>query len=419
MTTEPTNENTSPHPSAAPVSTRRPARLALVPPGSPRRHAVKALGVAPLGEPVLIGLSVEDARHHIQVLGPTGTGKSTLLLNIALAEVRAGRGLTVIDPGRGDLVRNLLDRLPASVGNRLVLIDPDEHDAPPALNLFDLAADPEAVADQLVGVMAKVWARYWGPRTDDLARHAVLTLAHVRGATLADLPVLLADTAYRRRVMAQVQRRAGPLGSAGLVAFWAWYDQLTPAQASVQVGPLLSKLRAVLSRRFAADLFGTAASTFRLPDILNGGVLLVRLPKGVLGEDTVRLTGSLLLAALLHAAAARADQPEPDRLDATLIADECHNLLHLPIGLDDALAEARGLHLSLVLAHQHLDQLGDSMAAAIDANARNKVLFPCPNGTPAPWPTTSARTSPPKTSCAATHTASSPAWSSTAATPNR
>lgn len=360
---------------AAP-SFRGPARLRLVPPNSPRRQAVKALGVAPLGEPVLIGLAPADARHHVHVPGPTGTGKSTLLLNLALADARAGRGLAVFDP-KGDLIRDLLDRLPDGVAGRLVVIDPDEKQAPPALNLFDLGDDPESVADHLVGVIAKVWAQYWGPRTDDLARHAVLTVAHQPGATLADLPILLADPVYRRRVMAQVRKRAGQVEVAELVAFWAWYDELSPAQASVQAGPLLSKLRAVLSRRFAAQLFGMGTSTFRLNEILDGGVLLVRLPP-TLGEDTVRLVGSLLLAALFNAASARADLPEADRLDASLILDEAHNFLNLPVGVDNALATARALRLALVLAHQHLGQLSTSMAGAIDANARNKVFFSLP-----------------------------------------
>jgi hypothetical protein len=305
MTTQPPSTT-----AAAPSWRRRgPARLRLVPPDEASRQAVKALGVAAVGEPVLIGLAPADARHHMHVPGPTGTGKTTLLLNLAIADARAGRGLAVFDP-KGDLVRDLLARLPASVAGRLVLIDPDEKAAPVALNLFDLAADPEQVADQLVGVMAKVWAQYWGPRTDDLARHAVLTLAHVPGATLADLPVLLADAGYRRRVLNAVRRRVGPVDSAGLVSFWAWYDSLTPAQAAVQVGPLLSKLRAVLSRRFAAELFGTAASTVRLREVLDGGILLVRLPPS-LGDDTVRLVGSLLLAALLHAASPAPTCPKP------------------------------------------------------------------------------------------------------------
>ncbi len=372
------NKNTAGGAQAPPAasSARTPARLCLVPAHAQSRQAVKALGVAPIGEPVLIGLAPEDARHHVHVPGPTGTGKSTLLLNLAIADARAGRGLAVFDP-KGDLTRDLLARLPASAAGRLVLIDPDERDAPVSLNLFDLADDPEDVADQLVGVMAKVWAQYWGPRTDDLARHAVLTLAHVPGATLADLPTLLADTTYRRRVVNGIRRKLGPVGAAGLVAFWAWYDSLTPAAASVQVGPLLSKLRAVLSRRFAAGLFGAGASTFRLADILDGGILLVRLPPS-LGDDTVRLVGSLLLAALLHTAQRRADLPEDERLDASLILDECQTFLNLPVGVDDALAQARAFRLGLVLAHQHLGQLTTRMAAALDANARNKVFFTLP-----------------------------------------
>jgi hypothetical protein len=363
---------------APPGPRRRPTWLRLVPAGAASRQAVRALGVTHGPRPALIGLAPADALHHTHVPGPTGTGKSTLLLNLALADARAGRGLAVFDP-KGDLIRDLLARLPASAAGRLVLIDPDEKTAPAALNLFDLGSDPEDTADQLTAVMARVWAQYWGPRTDDLARHAILTLAHLPGATLADLPGLLADPARRRRVLAAARRTADPVQSAGLTAFWAWFDALPPGQAAVQAGPLLSRLRAVLSRRFAAALLGTAASTFRLADILDGGILLVRLPPS-LGEDTVRLTGSLLLAALLHAASARTSLPEQQRLDASLILDEAHTFLHLPAGVAEALAQARALHVSLTLAHQHLGQLTPAMAAAIDANARNKVFFALPPG---------------------------------------
>src|SRR5204862_1605819 len=108
---------------------------------------------------------------------------------------------------------------------------------------------------------------------------------------------------------------------------------------------------------------------------LDGGVLLARLPKGILGEDGTRLVGSLLVSGLWQATAARARLPEPERLDCSVVLDEAHNFLHLPIGIDDALAEARGLHTSWVLAHQYRGQLSREMAEAIDANARNKVFF--------------------------------------------
>jgi len=351
-----------------------PARLRLRPVDDPARTRPKPLGVTDADTSgAIVGLHVADARHHLHVLGPTGTGKSTLLLNYTLGEVRAGRGVAVFDP-KGDLTRDLLDRLPPEAGERLVLIDPDETQAPAALNLLQLAEDPYDTADQLVGVMAKVWAATWGPRTDDLARHALLTLMRIPGASLTDLPTLLANPRLRRAALARPDQRDDDGWGVDLHAFWSWWDGQSPGLAAQQLGPLLSKLRAVLSRRLAAGLFGVPRSTFHLDDILNGGILLVRLPKAM-GEDTVRLTGSLLLAALLHTAGRRAALSESQRLDASLVIDEAYNFVNLPIGIDDALAETRALRLSMLLAHQHLGQLSRSMFSAIDANARSKVFF--------------------------------------------
>jgi hypothetical protein len=110
-------------------------------------------------------------------------------------------------------------------------------------------------------------------------------------------------------------------------------------------------------------------------DVLGGGLLLARLPKGSVGEDTARLVGALLVAAVWQAATARADSQV--RPDATLYVDECQNFLALPTGIDDVLAEARGYHLSIVLAHQHLGQLPRDIAEAASANARNKIYFCC------------------------------------------
>jgi hypothetical protein len=131
----------------------------------------------------------------------------------------------------------------------------------------------------------------------------------------------------------------------------------------------------VLARRFVRDLLACPAATINLSDVLDGGILIARLPKGQIGEDTSRLIGSLLLSGLWSAATRRAQLPADQRQDATIIVDECHNFLHLPVGMDDALAEARGYRISLVLAHQHLAQLPADIAQAVDANARNKIYF--------------------------------------------
>lgn len=350
---------------------RRPRRLRLIPPGDPRRDEPKPIGVADSGPARPVVLPVPGARHHMHVVGHTGGGKSTELLNLILADARAGRGVAVFDP-KGDLVNDVLPRLPSACGSRLVVIDPAEMQAPPSLNILDAAGrDDELVIENVTGVLRRLYADTWGPRIDDTLRSAIRTLIDHPGVTLADVPVLLTNRSFRQRLTARF-RRDDP---EGLGAFWDAYEALTPAGTAQACGPLLSKLRPILGRRFVADLLGSATSSFAMADILDGGILLARLPKGVLGDDACRLVGSLLLAQLWQTALTRASLPEDDRPDAAAYIDEVHNFLHLPIGLDDALGEARGYHLSLVLAHQHLAQLPKEMGEALHANARNKLFF--------------------------------------------
>ena len=348
---------------------RGPAPLRLLPPDHPGRQRPKPLGDSDAGPRRGVALAVADARHHAHVVGATGSGKSTLLTNLILADALAGRGVVVLDP-KGDLVTDVLARLPEDAGDRLVLLDPAESEAPPSLNVLDVAGrDPELVVDQVVGVFHRLYAAWWGPRTEDVLRSAALTLTRRGGTTLAHVPLLFTSPAYRKKMT------AGLSDPAGLGGFWSWYEGLSDAAQSQVVGPVMNKLRAVLTRRFALDLLGSAESSFSLARVLDGGILLARLPKGVLGDDTTRLVGSLLLAGLWQAATARAALPEDRRLDAAVYVDECQNFLHLPGSLDDVLAEARGYHLALTLAHQHLGQLPADLAEGVAANARNKVFF--------------------------------------------
>lgn len=328
-------------------------------------RATKVLGDAEVGGHA-VALSVADARYHLHVVGSTGSGKTTLLVNMAVEDIRAGRGTVVIDP-HGDMVLDILDRLPASVAGRVVLFDPDQPN-PPTLNPLS-GDDPDLVVDNLVSIFGNIFAKAWGPRMDDVMRVACLTLLRHANVTLQHIPPLLNSAQFRSAMT------VGLDDPAGLSGFWQWYDQLNPALRSQVIGPVLARLRAFLLRDFVKRTMRYPRSSFDMGKVLDGGALLVRIPKGQLGEDTSKLLGSLVLAQVWQAATARASVPADRRRDATLIIDECQNFLTLANSLDSMLAEARKYRLPMVLAHQDLAQFPKDLLAAASANARNKLYF--------------------------------------------
>lgn len=339
--------------------------------------AGKQLGLDTRGREV--ALTAADARYHLHLLGPTGVGKSTLIARLALGDLASGRGAVVIDP-KGDLIEEILQRIPEDSTDRVDLLDPLDH-RPPGLNVLE-GDDHDLVVDQLVGIFRRVFERFWGPRTDDILRVALLTLRRAaenpdanvilagEGATLADVPKLLTDEQWRRQLVDELE---DPLG---VEPFWAWYDSLGEAMRAQATGPVLNKLRAFLLRRPVRAIVGQPTSTIDIASVLDQGrLLLVRVPKGTLGEDTSRLLGSFVVARVWQAAIARASRAESNRPDCSLYVDEVHNYLSLPTPLEEMLAEARGYRLSLCLAHQHLAQLPREMREAISANARTKIYF--------------------------------------------
>jgi hypothetical protein len=317
-----------------------------------------------------VAIATEDARHHFHVVGETGTGKSTLLANLVLQDAEAGRAAVVIDP-KGDLVEAILERLPAGCEDRTCIVDPDDGKDAVGLNVLS-GNDPDLVVDHVAGVFKRIYEPWWGPRTDDVMRAACLTLAQIPGATLAEVPLLLTDIEWRHAI----SERLGDGG--GLTAFWRWYERLPEAQRAQHIAPLLNKLRAFLLRGPVRAIVGQARPKRSVEALIDdGGLLLVRVPKGTLGEDTSRLLGAFVVARVWQRCMQRAALGEEERPDATLYVDETHNYLALPRSFEDLLAEARGYRLSLVLAHQHMGQLTKDVRDALGANARTKIVFTC------------------------------------------
>jgi hypothetical protein len=333
----------------------------------------RVLGVATFpGSERPLALSVTDSLRHLHVIGPTGVGKSTLLTGLIAQDMAAGRGVVVIDP-KGDLVADVLDRVPPSRTGDVIVLDPADDERPVGLNLLAGTADSrELVVDQVVGIFHSLYSAFWGPRTDDILRAALLTLVGVPGMTLAEVPLLLSDPGFRRRLVARVD---DPIA---LGPFWGWFEGLSDGERTQAIGPIMNKLRAITLRRRLRNVLGQADPRLDFDRVLSERrILLVPLAKGLLGEEAAALVGSLVVARLWQAVQGRAGRPASERHATFAYIDEAQDFLRLPTDISDILAQSRALGLGLSLSHQHLGQLPPALRAAILANCRSRVIFQC------------------------------------------
>jgi hypothetical protein len=346
----------------------------LVAPSSVIRRTGRILGRASFpGRERPLALTAADSLRHVHVLGPTGVGKSTLLMNLVVQDIAAGRSVVVIEP-KGDLIADVMAQIPDKRMADVVLIDPSD-DQPVGLNPLALGGrSPELVADQLLGLFHSMYAGSWGPRTSDILGSALLTLARIPGMTLAALLVLLTDANFRRRVVSKVQ---DPIG---LGPFWATYESWSEQQRSEAIAPSLNKLRPLLLRPEVRAIIGQSRPRFELRQIFTSRkILLVNLSRGVLGPETSTLLGALLVSQLWQAILGRTAVAPERRHPVTIVLDEFQSYLHLPVDLADALAQARGLGASFHLAHQYLHQLDPAMRSSVLANAQSRVAFRLPS----------------------------------------
>ena len=343
-------------------------RLVRAEPSVSDHGRVVARATAP-GDDRPLGLSAGDALQHLHVLGPTGAGKSTLLRGLITQDIVAGRGLVVIDP-KGDLVTEVLRRVPEERQDDIVVLDPGD-EAPVGFNpLVSAHRSPEVVADGVLAVFHALFADSWGPRTQDILHSCLLTLTRRDDASLVMLPLLLTNPGFRRSL---TQRLDDPVA---LGPFWAWYEQLSDGERAQAIAPVMNKLRAFLLRRSMRAVLGQRQPQFDVAHVFTERkVLLVSLRKGLLGPESSGLLGSLVVARLWQTILARARVPAERRHPVMVYIDEVQDYLHLPTDLADALAQARGLGVGFTLAHQFLAQLPPAMRAAVMANARSRVCF--------------------------------------------
>lgn len=343
----------------------------IVAPLTPAKKDDLIVAEATAGGAGLLGYGVKDASQHTWVLGPNGTGKSTLLENLAVQHFQRGHAVVVIEPK--DVVTNLLSRIPTERLDDVVLLDAADPDA--LLGFNPLATDgrsADLAADTVLGTFHALYADSWGPRTADILNNALLSLTRAGNASLVMLPLILTNERFRRDLL----KRPGVLDPIATGPFWAWYDRLSDAERAQVIAPVMNKVRPWLIRPGFRSVIAQTKPKITVRQIIEQKkILLVPASKGLLGPETAQLLAALVLSELWQAIRERVSLPAAQRHPIAVFVDEVQDFLRLPTDLADVLATSRSLGAQFYLAHQFRDQLPPSMKSAFESNARSRVAF--------------------------------------------
>lgn len=318
------------------------------------------LGSASTGYgPEGVWLSREERLAHVALLGVSGSGKSHLLRELALGDIVRGDGICYLDP-HGDDVAWLLDRIPRSLANRVVLIDLASLEWSVPFNVLECRHEDDRarIADALVSALRDIWWENWGPRLELLLRHSALALLEVPGSTIVHVAPLLTDDVFRQSVIARVRN---PITARFFTdRFAEWRSQFR----SEAIEPVFTRLDAVLS--FPAILYSLAQHrrTLSLEDAMRGRrIILVNLARGIVGDTGASFFGALFFARLRAAAMARARLHPDDRVPFFVFLDEMQTISTASIPA--AMAEVRKYKCGISVASQTLAALPERTRSAI------------------------------------------------------
>jgi hypothetical protein len=329
------------------------------------------IGMNQLGGQVQpIGLSRAQRQKHTYVIGKTGTGKTTLLVNAITQDMANGKGVAVLDP-HGDMFRELLSLVPEDRLKDVVVFDPSDRDFPVGFNILDPGIEftseddaHEWITSAVLSVFSKLADKQqWGPRMEHILRNTTLTALQTPHPTLFTMQRLLTDRRYQREV-------ARTLSDPVLKQFWDKELKLMGTmQLSNAVSPITHRLGHFLTATMSRHILLQETSTIRMADIMNEGkILLVNLSKGDIGEDQSFFFGSLLTSAMWMAAYQRTKIPEAERRDFYVYVDEFQNFATPQFG--DIMSEGRKFHIALTVSHQNIAQIEDvNLVKVVTGNA--------------------------------------------------
>lgn len=315
------------------------------------------------------GIREDDRRRHVYAIGKTGMGKTNMLENMVVSDIKAGRGLAVVDP-HGDFVETVLEHVPADRVNDVIVFNPADRDFPIAFNILE-KVDRDAkplVASGVVGVFEKIYGHSWGPRLEHILRNTILALLDYPDSTLLDVPKLLANEKFRKEVIDHIE---DPV----VKNFWTdEFGNYTERQRVEAIAPIQNKVGQFLSSSTIRNIMGQKHTAINLREAMDSGkILLIKLSKGELGEDASALLGAMLITKIQLAAMSRADIPEEERKDFYLFVDEFQNFATQSFAT--ILSESRKYRLNLAMANQYVAQMPEEVQAAVFGNVGTIISF--------------------------------------------
>ncbi len=317
----------------------------------------------------LFGIRQEDRRRHVYVIGKTGMGKSTLLENMILSDIREGKGVAVVDP-HGDLADHILDNIPSNRTNDVIVFDPSDRDHPVAFNMLE-NIDPamsSVVASGLVGIFKKLYAESWGPRLEHILRNTIISLLEYPNTTMLGIPRILVDADFRKKV---VRKISDPV----VKRFWAdEFDKMQERQRTEAISPIQNKVGQFLSSPIIRNIVGQPKSMIDLRFAMDKKkIFICNLSKGKIGEDNSSLLGSMIITKFQLDAMSRSNIPEKDRVDFYLYVDEFQNFA--TDSFATILSEARKYRLNLTMANQYIAQMSEEVQDAVFGNVGTLMSF--------------------------------------------
>lgn len=315
------------------------------------------------------GIMRADRRRHLYAVGKSGTGKTKLLELLIQSDIMAGHGVAVLDP-HGDLVDNILRMVPKERIDDVILFDPGDTEFPISFNPLEKVDEKYKMQITIgfIDIFKKLFGNNWSDRLEHVLRYTTLALLDSPNTTILSILKMLSDKNYRQTIVARIQDSV--VKNFWVNEFAGWSEKFD----SEAITPLLNKVGQLVSTNMIRNIIGQPENSFHIRDIMdNKKILLMKVSKGLLGEENSALIGSMIVTKIYQAAMSRADMREEERKDFYFYVDEFQNFA--TDTFEEILSEARKYHLCMTIAHQYIGQLGDTIKKTVFGNVGSIVSF--------------------------------------------